>query len=246
MPRRSRARTAGVLRARQRGRCAPPAARATPRRFRNAVRTRRCRVPLPGAGRSPTPWRRSARPRHRACGHPARGDPPMTTRPIPLVLFLLATACAAPAIEESNAYPELMTAMTDLQAEQQRFAATTVLPQTFKFPGQGRVVARIVSLDGYPGNTYVRCRFHYFNDTGRPVARSLVSLDVLDGAGRMVASQVSVCIFPTPRAIYDGTFYADELRTQTHGVHVQPGWSWRVTCKSEFMDEVDEHGDPVK
>jgi len=78
------------------------------------------------------------------------------------------------------------------------------------------------------------------------VSRSLVSLDVLDAAGRMVASQVSVCIFPTPREIYDGTFYADELRTQTHNVHLQPGWSWRITCKSEFMDEVDEHGDPVK
>ena len=170
----------------------------------------------------------------------------MTTRSTPLVLFLLAAACATPAIEESNAYPELVTAMHDLQSEQQRFAGTTVLPQTFAFPGQGRVVARIVSLDGYPGNTYVRCRFHYFNDTGKPVTRALVSLDVLDGAGRMVASQVSVCIFPTPRAIYDGTFYADELRTQTHGVHVQPGWSWRITCKTEFMDELDDHGNPVK
>ena len=133
----------------------------------------------------------------------------MTTRSTPLVLFLLAAACATPAIEESNAYPELVTAMHDLQSEQQRFAATTVLPQTFAFPGQGRVVARIVSLDGYPGNTYVRCRFHYFNDTGKPVTRALVSLDVLDGAGRMVASQVSVCIFPTPRAIYPGSLRTD-------------------------------------
>jgi hypothetical protein len=67
--------------------------------------------------------------------------------------------------------------------------------------------------------------------------RSLVSLDVLDADGQLVASQVSVCIFPTPRAIHSGTFFADELRTQTLDAHVREGWTWRMTCKTEFMDE---------
>lgn len=157
-------------------------------------------------------------------------------RPLSPCLLLLAAACATPTIEESTAYPDLVAAMQDLQREQKRFTAVTTLPRTIEFPGQGRVVIRDVSLDGYPGNTYVRCRFHYQNTTGRPVLRALVSLDVLDAEQQLVASQVSVCIFPTPRAIYDGTFFADELRTQTRDAHLQEGWSWRMTCKTEFMD----------
>lgn len=160
------------------------------------------------------------------------------SRPLSALLFLFA-ACAAPPADEASAYPDLLAAMQDLRREQDRFRAATVLPQSLQFPGQGRVVVRDVSLDGYPGNTYVRCRWHFLNDTGRPVTLARVSLDVLDAAGHMVASQQSVCIFPTPRAIYDGTFFADELRTQTYDVHLQPGWSWRLTCKTEFMDEPD-------
>src|SRR5439155_23164711 len=107
--------------------------------------------------------------------------------------------------DERSPYPDLRAAMRELQGEQRRFAAATALPQVLDFPGQGRVTIRQLSLDGYPGNTYVRCRFHYQNNTGKPVLRSLVSLDVLDAEGRMVASQVSVLIFPSVRAIYEGT-----------------------------------------
>ena len=162
----------------------------------------------------------------------------MTMRRTPLLL-LVAAACAVPADEGDGptTYSALLAAMSNLQHEQQRLTAATPLPQHLDFPGQGRVTVRQLSLDGYPGNTYVRCRFHFQNNTGREVLRALVSLDVLDGAGRLVASQVSVCLFPTPRAIHDGTFFADELRTQTHDVHLQPEWSWRITCKTEFMEE---------
>lgn len=153
-----------------------------------------------------------------------------------LTMTTLAASCSTSPIELS-AYPELHQAMLHLQQEQVRFDAAKTVPSRLDFPGQGRITIRDVSLDGYPGNIYVRCRFHYENNTGRPVLRSLVSLDVLDAAGRMVASQVSVLIFPTPRAIYDGTFFSDELRTQTLGVQTQAGWTWRMTCRSEFMAE---------
>ena len=153
-----------------------------------------------------------------------------------LILTLLAGACALPTYP-SSAYPDLHQAMQDLQLEQDRFLASTPLPKKFDFPGNGQVTVRQVSLDGYPGNSYVRARWTYQNNTGRPVLRALVGLDVVDAEGRVVASKVSVCIFPSPRPIYDGTYYADELRTQTLGVHMQPGWSWRMTCRAEYLDE---------
>lgn len=157
-------------------------------------------------------------------------------------LCFLSTACATGSGEEpeGNAYPALLASMQNLQTEQKRFAAATQLPQTIDFGTDGRVVVRQLSLDGYPGNSYVRCRFHFQNNTGRPVVRSVISLDVLDSKGELVASQSSVCIFPTPRAIHDGTFFADELRTQTHGVHESAGWSWRLSCKTEFDEDAEE------
>ncbi len=162
-----------------------------------------------------------------------------------VLLVLLPNACSTATAkdEEGTAYPALVASMQTLQDEQKRFTASNQLPQTLDFDRNGRVTIRQLSLDGYPGNTYVRARFHYQNNTGRPVLRALISLDVLDARGEMVASQVSVCIFPTPRAIHDGTFFADELRTQTHGAHEISGWTWRLTCKAEFMESEDEATD---
>ncbi len=165
----------------------------------------------------------------------------------PLVSFALLCALVAPPLAgcraapppEETAYRSLMAKMANLQDEQKRFAKDHTLPQQLDFPGHGAVTIRQLSLDGYPGNSYVRCRFHYQNDTGRPVLRAVITLDVLDAAGQTVASESTVCIFPTPRAIHDGTFFSSELRTQTLDVHEQPGWRWRLSCSAEFMDEDD-------
>lgn len=167
----------------------------------------------------------------------------MSIRPLALfALSILSTACASgiPADQDGTAYPALVASMETLKDEQKRFTAANELPMNLDFSSNGRVTIRQLSLDGYPGNTYVRARFHFQNNTGRPVLRAVISLDVLDAGGQLVASQSSVCIFPTPRAIHDGTFFADELRTQTHGVHENAGWRWRLDCKTEFMDEEPE------
>jgi hypothetical protein len=51
---------------------------------------------------------------------------------------------------------------------------------------------------------------------------------------------VCVAIFPTIEPILNGSYYADELRTKTHDAHLQPGWSWRITCRAEFYTETDD------
>lgn len=169
------------------------------------------------------------------------------TRLATLTALLICTACATGDSISLSAYPDLVVAMRELQREQERFTASTVVPRTFDFPGHGRVTVRQVELEGYPGNTYVKCRWHYINNTGRPVLRAVVGLDVLDGEGRLVASKVSVCVFPSDWPVHDGTFFSDELRTRTFDVHLQPGWSWRITCRSEYLDEDDGRpGETVK
>lgn len=158
--------------------------------------------------------------------------------------LLLACACATPVAIERPA-PEQAIELRQFQAAQQVFREQNTLPQTFDFPGHGRVTVRDISLDGFPGNTYVRCRFHYQNRTEKPVVQSWVVLDVLDAEGRLVASQASVCIVPHPIAIARGSYFADELRTQTFGAHLQPEWSWRIRCFSQLEEDEEPLNPPA-
>ena len=158
--------------------------------------------------------------------------------------LLLACACATPvAIEHPG--QELVLELRNFQVLQQVFREQNTVPQTFDFPGHGRVTVRDVTLDGFPGNEYVRCRFHYQNRTDKPVVQSWVSLDVLDNQGRLVASQATCCIVPHPIAIARGSFFSDELRTQTFGAHLQPGWTWRIRCTSQLEEEEEPLDPPV-
>lgn len=158
------------------------------------------------------------------------------------VALLLAAACATPVAivhPEHAALAELRT----FQIDQQVFREQNIPPMQLDFPGHGRVTVREISLDGYPGNTYVRCRFNYQNRTEKPVVQAWIVLDVLDPEGRVVASQASVAIVPVPIALQRGSNFADELRTQTYGVHQKPGWSWRIRCIAQLEQE-DEPLDP--
>ena len=161
----------------------------------------------------------------------------MTHRPLAAFpLLLLACACASPVAIERPA-PEQELELLEFQAAQRVFREQVTVPQVFDFPGQGTVTVRQISLDGFPGNTYVRCRFHLQNRTEKPIVQSWVSLDVLDNEGKLVASQATVCIVPHPVAIARGSFFADELRTQTFDAHLQAGWSWRIRCTSQLEEE---------
>jgi len=68
---------------------------------------------------------------------------------------------------------------------------------------------------------------------------------VLDAAGSLVASQATVCIVPHPIPIARGSYFADELRTQTFGAHLQPGWSWRLRCTSQLEEQEEPLVPPV-
>ncbi len=105
------------------------------------------------------------------------------------------------------------------------------------------MTVREISLDGFPGGTYLRCRFHYQNRTDKPVVQAWVSLDVLDAEKNPVATQTAHCIVPIPVPIARGSYYSDELRPPTFGVHLQPGWSWRIRCVAD-LEQPDEPLNP--
>ena len=98
-----------------------------------------------------------------------------------LPLLLLATACATPvAVETPAGEHQLEAELRVFQEAQQVFREKNMGTHEFDFEGQGRVTVREILLEGFPGNTYLKCRFHYQNRTAKPVVQSWVSLDVLD------------------------------------------------------------------
>lgn len=164
----------------------------------------------------------------------------------PLVVaaaLLLAAACATPSATEVrvSSSPDLSA----LQISQRLFREQNMTPVDFDFVDHGRVTVREVSLDGWPGGEYVRCRFHYQNRTTRPVVKAWVSLDVLDPQGSLVSSQSVKCIVPVPMPIARGSYYSDELRTPTYGAHLQPGWTWRIRCTATPETEEEPLDPPV-
>jgi hypothetical protein len=157
-------------------------------------------------------------------------------------LCALGAACATPVATSTPEHPR-HTELRQFQGLQQVFREQNTTPQQFDFADKSRVTVDDVSLDGWPGNAYVRCRFSYQNRTEKPVVQSWVSLDVLDQDGALVASETTRLILPIPYPIARGSYFADELRTATLGTHLQPGWSWRIRCTS-IAEELEEPLDP--
>lgn len=159
--------------------------------------------------------------------------------------LLMAAACASPGRPDRPEHPH-EAELRELQRAQMVFREQNTVPQVFDFDGHGRVTVREVSLDGFPGGTYLRCRFHYQNRTDRPVVQAWVSCDVLDADGNPVASQTANCIVPSLVPIARGSYYSDELRVPTFGVHLQPGWSWRMRCHADPVQADEPLNPPVQ
>ncbi|MFK7743230.1 MAG: hypothetical protein AB8H80_23140 [Planctomycetota bacterium] len=167
---------------------------------------------------------------------------------------LLLAGCYSPGTDSSSTAsvrvdePEhvLEAELRDFQAAQQVFRERNMGKHEFDFDGHGRVTVREITLDGFPGNTYLRCRFHFQNRTVKPIVQSWVSLDVLDAEGRIVSTQSCHLIVPVPMPIARGSYYSDELRTPTYDAHLQEGWSWRVRCVSDLEEEEEPLEPPVQ
>lgn len=155
---------------------------------------------------------------------------------------LFAAACASTGASDAPRDRQNLP-LREFQLHQQVFRAQYSGRHVFDFPDHGRVTVRTISLDGFPGNTYLKCRFHYQNRTDRPVMQCWVSLDVLDGDGRVVSTESCHLVMPTVDAIDRGAYYSDELRTPTLDAHLQPGWSWRVRCQAD-RQQAEEPLDP--
>lgn len=166
----------------------------------------------------------------------------MHPRHLVTVGLLLAAGCATTG-ETATTLDRPNFALQEFQLLQGVFRTQYSGKHVFDFPNDGRVTVREISLDGFPGNTYVRCRFHYQNRTTRPVMQTWVSLDVLDADGRVAETRSCHLVMPTSTAIDRGSYYSDEVRTPTRDAHLKPGWSWRIRCQSDHL-QADEPLDP--
>lgn len=167
--------------------------------------------------------------------------PRQTLKVLPL---LLATACAT-SVQVERPEHALQTELQDFQTAQQVFREQNMGVHQFDFEGHGRVTVREITLDGFPGSAYLKCRFHYQNRTKKPVVQSWVSLDVLDADGRIVSTQSCHVIVPVPIPLARGSYYSDELRTPTYDAHLKEGWSWRIRCVADLEKAEEPLNPPV-
>ncbi|MFT4515359.1 MAG: hypothetical protein ACI89X_004507 [Planctomycetota bacterium] len=166
-------------------------------------------------------------------------------RVLTAIPLFLAAACATPVTVDLHDH-ERKAELQDFQFAQQVFREQNMGVHKFDFEGHGRVTVREITLDGFPGSTYLKCRFHYQNRTIKPVVQSWVSLDVLDAKGRIVSTQSCHVIVPTPMPIARGAYYSDELRTPTYDAYMKEGWSWRIRCVADLQVEEEPLNPPVK
>jgi hypothetical protein len=155
------------------------------------------------------------------------------------------SACVTPLEIESQEHIQV-TEMREFRVAQRVFREQNMGLHKFDFEGHGRVTVRDISLGGFPGRSFVKCRFHYQNRTMSPIVQSWVSLDVLDADGRMISTQKCHMIVPVPIPIARGSYVSDELRTPTYGAHLREGWTWRIRCVSDHEEEEEPLNPPVK
>ena len=154
-------------------------------------------------------------------------------------LISLAASCASSYHRDGYDYGSSESAqhrfaeLRTLQDAQQVFSEQNRGSHQFDFKGHGRVTVREILLEGYPGNVYLKCRYHYQNRTDKAVVQSYVSLDALDKNGNLIASSTQRLIVPVPIAIARGAHIAHELRTQIPMQLLEPGWTWRIRCEAE-------------
>ena len=161
---------------------------------------------------------------------------------IPVLLAVACTTPVATPVHDNGKQEEL----DQFRATQQVFREQNTGVHKFEFEGHGRVTVRAISLEGFPGSTYLKCRFHYQNRTIKPVVQCWVSLDVLDPEGRTVSTQSCHLIVPVPIPIARGSYYSDELRTPTYDAHLKEGWTWRIRCVADMEEEEEPLNPPVK
>jgi hypothetical protein len=158
--------------------------------------------------------------------------------------FLFAAACASP-VAIGRTLDTRQVDLREFQHLQDVFRSKYTPRSVHDFENHGRVTVRDVSLDGFPGHSYVRCRFHYQNRTAKPVVQAWISLDVLDKDGRVVSTQSCHCVMPTATAIERGLYYSDELRTPTYDAHLHPDWSWQIRCVADQQVEDEPLNPPA-
>lgn len=116
-------------------------------------------------------------------------------------------------------------------------------PVDFDFPGRGHVHVRRWFLEGGPGWEYLRARFTYQNTTDKEIDEVMVSLVITSKDGQHSSIGRVRLVHPFGWTLKPGTFFADEVRAETHGIHWGEGWQWAIEVEAR---ERNVPGEPVR
>lgn len=150
-----------------------------------------------------------------------------------IALLLCLGACSAPRLRSARvSFEEVLLDRQarhyrELRRQQREISWANPGPRIEHFPGYGSIMIDKWYLEGFPGEEYVRVRFTYENSTDQEFRRVRVWVNVHDDEGMAVSSEWLdlILLFGWP-----GNTYTDEIRVPTRGIHMKPGWHWRIGC----------------
>jgi len=159
-----------------------------------------------------------------------------TTSPRNLACFgLLAlslSACAGSRDQERQDIAEIGAIHDRLQAEflagQEQFRARYPMPVRREVPGVGTLVVHEAALGGRLGQETLHVLFTWVNTTGRTTNGAQVRVALHGEEGRGDREQrVELRSLLGAGFIPDCT-YTSFVDLPTEGIHLQPGWDWRI------------------
>lgn len=157
----------------------------------------------------------------------------MNPRNAPLVLFLaLATACASSRDRERAEIAELGAdhdrRQAEFAAEQERFLSANPTPWQRESPGLGTLVVHEAAIGGRLGQETLHLLFTWVNTTPIRTNGAAVHVRLLDPTGQVVKQQRVPLRSLLGAGFLTDSSYTSFVDLPTEGVHLKPGWDWRI------------------
>lgn len=159
-----------------------------------------------------------------------------TTSPRDLVLLALfslpLSACVSNRDQERLEVAEVGRIHDRQQAEfvagQAQFRSRYPMPVRREVAGVGTLVVHEAALGGRLGQETLHLLFTWVNSTGRTTNGALVRVVIRDGAGRVEREQRVALRSLLGAGFPPDSTYTSFVDMPTEGVHLQPGWDWRI------------------
>lgn len=115
-----------------------------------------------------------------------------------------------------------------LERAQADFAKRWKAPFTLEFGDQGTIEVGDCALQGYDEHVELHLLYTYVNTTGRPIRGVRIVVELVDPDTHAALANEARLSFPPMFPFAPESSYTTAANVATRGVHLKPGWEWRI------------------